>query len=281
MDQRMKESRLRGSAAYPIVLCEMPRGDAVLDAPMHWQDDVEVLALNRGEVELTLDGEREILRPGDMVWINPGQLHGFRALTPRAQCDVFIFPMNHLLFQAEDHDQQSWLRPLAEGKIGFPPRLPRELEELARKAMQLQKERSAAYEMLTKALLLQLIGSLARAEAFIPLGAAKHEDVCKQILTYIHQHYAEKITVADAAAAAAISPTYFSAFFAKHFFRHFTEYLRHYRIEQACAMLAGTTMSVTEIALASGFSSSSHFIQNFRQVKGITPLAWRRQHTLS
>lgn len=41
-------------------------------------------------------------------------------------------------------------------------------------------------------------------------------------------------------------------------------------------MLTGTTCSVTEIALAAGFGSSSHFIQSFRVVKGVTPSIYRK-----
>lgn len=278
MNDQFKENLRRGSEAYPIVLYEMPHGDTVLSAAMHWQDDVEVLSIDRGMVELTLDGSQTILRAGEAAWINPGQLHGFQALGADAHCEIFIFPLQHLLFQAEDHDQQGILRPLAEGDLGFPLHLPETgpARQLQQQIIALQKERPPAYEMLTKALLIQLIAHLAQAEALVPLQPAKHDDTCKQILLYIQQHYAEKITVPGIAQAVAISPTYFSAFFAKHFFCRFSEYLRRYRIEQACTLLARTTLPVTEIALATGFSSASHFIQIFREEKGTTPLAYRQ-----
>lgn len=278
MYDQIKENRLRGSAAFPFALYEMPHGDTALSAALHWQDDVEVLSVNRGEVALTLDSAQLLLHAGEVVWINPGQLHGFQGLTPDAHCDVFIFPLQHLLFSSEDHDQQSFLRPLAEGKLGFPPRLPPDTDcgPLLRQVIALQKAQPPAYELLTKALLLQLISRLAQADAFVRLLPARHDDICKRILTYVHEHYAEKITVRDAAEAAAISPTYFSAFFLKHFFMTFTDYLRHYRIEQVCAMLKHTSLSVTEIALAAGFNSASHMIQHFRRAKGITPLMYRR-----
>ena len=278
MYDQIKESCLRGSAAYPIVLYEMPQGDTRLSAAMHWQDDVEVLSITRGEVELTLDGAQQRLQAGDAVWINPGQLHGFQACSPDARCDIFIFPLQHLLFSQEDHDQQRFLRPLAEGKLGFPAHLPADspAHGLLQQIIALQKDRPIAYEMLTKALLIHLIGLFAQSGALVPLQSPRHDDTCKQILRYIQQHYAEKITVRTIAQAMAISPTYFSAFFAKHFFCRFSDYLLAYRLEQAGAMLKGTSLTVTEIALATGFSSSSHLIQHFRAAKGQTPLAYRK-----
>lgn len=280
MNDGLKENRLRGNSAYPIILYEMPNDDNPLSASVHWQEDVEVLSVNRGEMELTLGDTQKILHTGEIVWINPGQLHGFRGLCPEAQCDVFIFPIQHLLFDKEDHDQQKYVRPLAEGKIGFPLHLPEKgiAEQLIRQIIDLQRNRPKTYELMTKALLLQLICHLAQSDTFVPLRPAKHDDVCRQILAYIHQHYMERITVSDIAAAVAISPRYFSTFFAEHFFQNFTEYLRSYRIEQACAILASTSMSIADVALTTGFSSSSHFIQNFRTVKGTTPYAYRKAH---
>lgn len=123
----------------------------------------------------------------------------------------------------------------------------------------MQKERPAAYELQTKALLLQWIVRLAQEDSFVPMHPSKQSDVCKEILTYIGQHYAEHLTVSMVATAVDISPTYFSAFFTERFSQHFSEYLRNIRIEQACVLLLDTTMSVTEIALGVGFNSDSQF----------------------
>ena len=133
--------------------------------------------------------------------------------------------------------------------------------------------------MMTKALLLQIIALLAQSNNFLPLNPAKQDDVCKKILSFIHQHYMEKITVGDISSAVGISSTYFSTFFSEHFHQHFTEYLRKYRIEQASLMLTATSLSITEIALATGFCSCSHFIQHFCTDKGMTPLAYRKHNT--
>lgn len=280
MNERMRENRLRGSDAYPFALYQMPDSGQPLSAAFHWQDDVEILSIKSGETELTLEGAATVLHAGDIVCINPGQLHGFHGLTPDAACDILIFPLEHLLFAKEDHDQNRFLCPLADGKYGFPLYLAKEpaVRQLLLRAIELQKQKPAAYEMMTKALLLQVIAQLAQSDMFLPLQPTRHGDICKEILTFIHQHYMEKLTVPDVAAAVGISPTYFSTFFAEHFFQHFAEYLRGYRIEQACAMLVSTSMSVTEIALATGFNSGSHFICHFRKFRGITPLAYRKKH---
>ena len=279
MNIPIKENRLRGTSAFPIVLYEVSCKNRPFLTEFHWQEDVEVLSVNHGEFELWLDGTLMTLHPGDIIWINPGQLHIFRALNLDAQCDIFIFPLQHLLFECEDHDQQKYVRPLAEGSIGFPTCLPEDetLQNLIRKIICLQKQKTPVYELMTNALLLQLIGTLAQADAFVPLCPTKQTDVCKKILTYIHQNYMKKITTAEIATAVGISPTYFSTFFANNFLQNFSEYLNQYRIEQSCNLLANSALTVTDIALETGFCSSSHYIQHFHEVKGITPSAYRKQ----
>jgi len=279
MNIPIKENRLRGTLAFPIVLYEVAHRTRPFATEFHWQEDVEVLSIKHGDFKLLLDGKLLTLHPGDIIFINPGQLHFFRALNQDAECDIFIFPLQHLLFECEDHDQQKFVRPLSEGTIGFPTYLPEdaELQQLIRNIIHLQKQKPPVYELMTKALLLQLIGTFAQQNAFVPLYPTKQTDVCKQILTYIHQHYMQKITTAEISAAVGISPTYFSTFFANNFLQNFSEYLNQYRIEQACNLLANSTLTITDIALETGFCSSSHFIQHFREAKGITPYAYRKQ----
>lgn len=45
-----------------------------------------------GEVEMTVEGERRILRKGDAYFIPAGAVHGVRILTPMKALDVFDEP---------------------------------------------------------------------------------------------------------------------------------------------------------------------------------------------
>jgi AraC-like DNA-binding protein len=57
----------------------------------------------------------------------------------------------------------------------------------------------------------------------------------------------------------------------------FTNYLNYIRITEAEKLLLTTDKSMTEIALEVGFSSSSYFIQQFRQYKDISPFQFRKK----
>jgi AraC-like DNA-binding protein len=87
--------------------------------------------------------------------------------------------------------------------------------------------------------------------------------------------YAEPLTVADLAAAAGLSPAYFSREFRRSFGESPHQYLLTRRLERAAALLRTTDRSVTEICFAVGLSSLGSFTTSFRRMFDTTPLAHR------
>jgi transcriptional regulator GlxA family with amidase domain len=53
-------------------------------------------------------------------------------------------------------------------------------------------------------------------------------------------------------------------------------YLTRYRIQRAQQLLDTTDLSITEIALETGFSEISHFTRTFKRGVGVSPHAYRR-----
>jgi AraC-like DNA-binding protein len=95
---------------------------------------------------------------------------------------------------------------------------------------------------------------------------------------FVHQHFPERIALADIAAAGAMSRSRCCIVFREYVNRTPNEYLTDYRIEQAMHMLSGTASDVAEVARACGFSTPSYFIRVFRKRTGLTPQQWRRAH---
>ncbi|RIW15572.1 helix-turn-helix domain-containing protein [Algoriphagus lacus] len=79
-----------------------------------------------------------------------------------------------------------------------------------------------------------------------------------------------------------INPSYLSREFSKHFEElNFGDYVRIRRIERSEELILNTDYSLTEIAYLTGFSDQSHFTRIFRQVKGLTPTAFRKKYRKS
>ena len=95
------------------------------------------------------------------------------------------------------------------------------------------------------------------------------------VLNYIAEHYRESITSTTAAAALYLNNSYFCRLFKKHFNSNFSDFLNGYRIERAKQLLRDTTMSVADVAAATGFNSFSYFCKLFRAATGMSPTDFR------
>jgi len=96
-------------------------------------------------------------------------------------------------------------------------------------------------------------------------------------LGYVHAHFHQPISVADAAAIAGYTPNYFNTCFREQLGIPFGEYLRNMRLNYAENLLRASSLPVTEIAFESGFASLSHFSRSFREKYGCAPQEYRRR----
>ncbi|MDQ2754390.1 MAG: AraC family transcriptional regulator [Actinomycetota bacterium] len=91
----------------------------------------------------------------------------------------------------------------------------------------------------------------------------------------VDARYFERLTVADLAAAANLSPAYFSREFRRTFGESPHQYLLTRRLERAASLLRNTDRSATEICQAVGLQSLGSFTTSFHRVFGMRPLAYR------
>ena len=105
----------------------------------------------------------------------------------------------------------------------------------------------------------------------------KNNDKIKLMMIYIHEHYPEKISIQELAAAAYLSER--ECFRVFHDCLHMTpvEYIKTYRLQIACQMLARGQESVTVISHACGLGSSSYFGKVFREYAHCPPSEYRRK----
>lgn len=97
-------------------------------------------------------------------------------------------------------------------------------------------------------------------------------DVC----TYIAQHCAEKLTLADVAMYSGYSKYHFARMFKAYSGMSFYDFFLRQRVLLCEQLLGDLTLSVTEVAMRSGFGSIASFNRIFKQYEKITPTEYRR-----
>ena len=91
-------------------------------------------------------------------------------------------------------------------------------------------------------------------------------------IDYIVRHLAEPLRLEDVARVACFSPFHFHRIFRSLIGETLSDFVKRVRLERALHLMAhGAERSLTEIALACGFSSSSDFSRSFKQRFGVPP----------
>jgi PAS domain S-box-containing protein len=95
------------------------------------------------------------------------------------------------------------------------------------------------------------------------------------VVRFIGEHYDRKISVAQLADLAHLSPSQFNRQFTKLFSMTPARYIMRVRINASCSLLTRTDQDLTSIALRCGFHDASHFVKQFKSLIGMTPGEYR------
>ncbi|MCR5743449.1 MAG: AraC family transcriptional regulator [Lachnospiraceae bacterium] len=96
-----------------------------------------------------------------------------------------------------------------------------------------------------------------------------------EAMYYIEQHYDENILIGDVSDMIGFSGGHFSRLFSSQVGIPFSRYLINVRIRHAKELLINTDMSISDIALSTGFNSGDYMSACFGKYEGMTPTTFR------
>lgn len=102
-------------------------------------------------------------------------------------------------------------------------------------------------------------------------GTSQSNDTLREIITYVTEHYTEKLSLEEVANQVGFSREYFCRFFKQHMGITFLRYLNEVRISHAGRLLTSTDMSISEVMTESGFTNQTIFNRLFKEIYGMTP----------
>ncbi len=258
----------------------------------HFHNYIEFLfAEEPCEVTVWVAGETVKMLPGDLIIINSGVAHDFFHILPmnRYIC-VKILPEVIYFSENTSYDVKYVIPFLQNRSISYRRFSGNELEHtgIPQAIVEMMEEwdkKEFGYEIALKSIFLKIFlwairhdGTGGGEENSFPEGErASYESVrlIQKSVEYMNRNFSE-VTESEAAAIAGMSCSHYSRTFRAVMGKNFHEYLHMLRIHEAERLLLTTDLSVTEVALAVGFSTSSYFIERFRRVQHCTPVQYRR-----
>ncbi|WP_176556317.1 AraC family transcriptional regulator [Rubellimicrobium rubrum] len=122
-----------------------------------------------------------------------------------------------------------------------------------------------------------ILGRTGSAEA-VPRGGLTPAQL-RRVTDLMDAELHRRLSVAELAAAAGLSESWFAHAFRATVGTSPGRHLMARRIERARQLLEGATMTIGEVAAATGFADQAHMTRAFRTATGATPAAWRRLTT--
>lgn len=113
------------------------------------------------------------------------------------------------------------------------------------------------------------------------LSRAEYRNRIEQVVIFIHEHLHEPLDLKKLAEASNFSPYHFHRIFHGAMTETPQDYITRLRVERAANFLMKNhEMSITDIALACGYSSSSTFARAFKNYYGVTAREYSKGRNL-
>lgn len=289
IDQNGKEIKSHGTYAFPVLVSHewLSRYERRTFL-WHWHAELEWTYVVEGEICYQVNDQICRLRPGQGILCNSNVLHMGRA-EQNQDCHYVSITVHPRLLEGFENSflEQKYVRPvightscscvmLDEANALWQRQVLGNLQRIE----QLYQEKSEGFEYRIYLLLLE--NWFAVWKQFRNTGREPEEHTAedrnmqrlKLIFRYLHEHYAEKITLQDVAGQVNICEAECCRLFKRYMKESLFDYLLDYRVEQSKAVLLEST--VTEAAQNSGFGSPAYYTKVFKERMGCTPREYKK-----
>jgi len=154
------------------------------------------------------------------------------------------------------------------------------LTDLCREGMPDASENTAGKNLLLKGYVMLLFGRALKEHSaqMTTVGQMRvSEAVLPDIIRYIRENYVS-VTLPELAGHFGKSEGCMSRYIRQETGKTFRELLKELRIRQAAQMLENSSCRIEEVSAAVGYAEISCFYRNFREIYGVTPMQYRKQH---
>jgi AraC-like DNA-binding protein len=250
-----------------------------------WHPYCEFNCNFEGRIMQYVAGEKMERESGDFLLLGGGIPHyATHHSYPQRSATIYFLPL--LLFELGPEGDGARVLARFSGAKRIADRIVRPSPDLAAKMAGRFEEMVTEFaawapgsELRLRSLLIENLVDLLRWEAAngreIDLRASSVNWLqVERALRFIQENYAEPLYIAQIARAAGLSVAQLQLVFQTALGMSCIQYLRSYRISHAAALLCAPGARVTDVALAAGFETLSHFNTSFHKFLGMSPTQW-------
>lgn len=281
----LQESIPHGSRKYPmdVFFFDQSIQEEAFFVERHWHDYMEIIYIKEGEFTIEINLDTHNIYPGDIVIMNPEDLHQIRGKAKNTIHYAILFDLLSFASNSMDAFQEEIIQPLLLRQKRFAHVIHpcdtgyTKLKDIFLTAYQASVSKSPFFYLETR-LEIERFLIFSYEYQFYKKGSQELSasdklkvDRFKQILSFLESNYQKPLQLKDIAQYVGINQQYLCRFFKETSGMSVMDYLLHIRLEKAKEKIRTSTLTILEIALECGFSSDNYFIRKFKELEGITP----------
>lgn len=280
-----RDYRRKGTKDFPVGVNYRIQ-DKDYFSPHTYHPEAEMFLIHEGKGTLQVSGTNIPLETGNFYFIYPNEVHSIQThgtLRMRSMTfskDAVAMSENHFF-------QKEFVQPLWDGRLKVPRIIPPEhpaypviFDQLAslRNHFLYTPHYKAGRLCVLMTVLTALLPYCTVDETAVSIQDTTNATVRKCLL-YLHNFYKKPLTLEKIAAHLNLNPNYLCTMFRQYTGQSIFTHLTHVRIEHGARLLQTTDLPVSEIAALSGFRSECLFYRKFKEITGMTPKTYQKQHT--
>lgn len=251
----------------------------------HWHTSIEILYFLQDSATVWVGSNYYLANSGDLMIINAGEVHSVVAEKDSTPTHFVLKVLPELLYISEhDSFEANYLLPFTIAGFTDHRLIPKDhldgsyIFPLINNVYREFNTKQFGYELSIQADINKIFLWILRywqshglqVEQLFQQNSQDYKRL-KKLFKYVQDHYHERINVADMADLCKMNYSYFSRYFKELTGKTFVEYVNYIRLTEAEKLLLTTDLNITQIAFATGFSSTSYFIKLFKRDRGISP----------
>ena len=243
----------------------------------HFHQDVELIYVLEGEMELKVEGDTFYLKQDDVVVVNPNKKHSYKC------SEDILMASFYISFQKLSSFLESclilfWCNSTIDKDDSY-----EEMRKIIKSIFNHYLNRKGKDDFYEYSLFYQLLNLL--TNSFLINNADerfhdkdnKYDDRINEITNYIRGNYNRPISLNDLALQLHLSNAYLSRYLKKQLGMNFIDYLNNVRLHYALEDLLYTDATITRAALDNGFANTAVFNKLFKATYNTTPSAYLKK----
>lgn len=286
-NQSQKETKPHGQPGFPILVSHEQLSHYESGSFLwHWHPELEFTIVTDGQISYQINQQTFEATKGQVLFCNANALHTGHMIDGQ-DCQYLSITLDAKMIYGFHSStlREKYVDPITQNftlsGLFFDMSQPWHLTILQhlKKIVSLYEKQSSMYELeitvelhkLWETLFLHCQDTLATST----VEQTSYQRVLS-IMHYIELHYMEKVTLQSISDLLHLSECECSRLFKRYMNTTLFSFLQKYRIERSVELLSRTDLSITEIAIQSGFSDSNYFTKTFVKHMCCTPRDYRK-----